>query len=192
MRGGHSGCDIQEGRANSIKLLVRTLLRVPATSLQLFEISGGSKRNAIPREAAAIVVGPVGTLEALKTASADVASEAQAESCEPDVTVRVEREPDAPQPTCISPNDTERILQALTAIPSGVLGMHPKVSALVETSNNVSTMTTKIRESQIAIAAGMLSSSPSDSRKRETFDQLAAIGRLAGAKVALGRQSPGW
>ena len=192
LRGGHSGCDIHEGRANAIKLLVRTLLRVPAASLQLIDISGGSKRNAIPREATAIVVGPVGTLEALKAASADVASEAKAESCEPDVTVRAEREPDVPQPTCASPNDTDRILQALTAIPSGVLGMHPKVSALVETSNNVSTMATEIRESHIVISVGMLSRSSSDSRKREMFDQLAAIGRLSGAKVARGNEYPGW
>lgn len=192
LRGGHSGCDIHEGRANAIKLLVRTLLRDPVTSLQLFDISGGSKRNAIPREAAAIVVGPVGTLEALKTASADVASEAKAESCEPDVTVRVEREPDVPRPIYVSPNDTERILRALAALPSGVLGMHPKAPELVETSNNVSTITTEIRGSQIVITVGMLSRSSSGSRKRETLDQLAAIGRLAGAKVATHNEYPGW
>jgi len=118
LRGGHSGCDIHEGRANAIKLLVRTLLRAPDASLQLIDISGGSKRNAIPREAAAVVVGPVGTLEALKTASADVASEAKAESSEPGTSVRVEREPDVSRPIYVSPSDTERNSSSRSEIPS--------------------------------------------------------------------------
>jgi dipeptidase D len=62
LRGGHSGVEIHEGRANAIKLLARMLRRAPAGSLQLLEIFGGSKRNAIPREAVALVAGPSGSL----------------------------------------------------------------------------------------------------------------------------------
>jgi len=79
LRGGHSGGDIHEGRSNAIKLLVRTLLYSKAKGSLLASITGGSKRNAIPREAVAIVAGPVGTLDAVKLAAGIVAEEAKVE-----------------------------------------------------------------------------------------------------------------
>lgn len=192
LRGGHSGGDIHESRANAIKLLVRTLLRTPAGSLQLVELSGGSKRNAIPREALAVVAGSAGTLEALKQAGADVAREAMAESCEPEVSIHVESMPGDPQPMSVTARDARQILTTLAALPSGVLGMHPKVAGLVETSNNLSTVAMNMRGSQAFIEVGMLARSSSGTRMREALDQLAAIGRLAGANIATANGYPGW
>lgn len=192
LRGGHSGGDIHEGRANAIKLLVRTLLRAPAGSLQLVEISGGSKRNAIPREALAVVAGSAGVLETLQQAGADVAREAIAESFEPEVSIHVESMPGDPRPMSVTAGDTTQILTALAALPSGVLGMHPKVAGLVETSNNLSTIAMNMRGSQAVIEVGSLSRSSSASRMRETVDQLAALGRLAGADISTANGYPGW
>lgn len=58
LRGGHSGCDIHTGRANAIKVMARVLAKLPQNTspFQLAEIRGGSIRNAIPREAVAILV----------------------------------------------------------------------------------------------------------------------------------------
>ncbi len=192
LRGGHSGGDIHEGRANAIKLLVRTLLRAPAGSLQLVEISGGSKRNAIPREGLAVVAGSAGSLETLQHAAAEVAREAIAESFEPEVSIHVESMPDNALPMSVTTSDTKQILTALAALPSGVLGMHPKVAGLVETSNNVSTIAMNMRGSQAVIEVGLLARSSSGSRMHETLDQLAAIGRLAGAKISTANGYPGW
>ena len=62
LRGGHSGGDIHENRGNANQLLARMLRRVPG--LGLAEISGGNLRNAIPREAHAIVAADRADLDA--------------------------------------------------------------------------------------------------------------------------------
>lgn len=52
LKGGHSGMDINEGRGNSIKILGRLLYELDKElDLNIHSISGGSKNNAIPREA---------------------------------------------------------------------------------------------------------------------------------------------
>ena len=59
LKGGHSGMDINLGRANANKVM-NTLLLMAAEKygLRLAYINGGSLRNAIPREAEAIVIVP--------------------------------------------------------------------------------------------------------------------------------------
>ena len=192
LRGGHSGVDIHEGRGNAIKLLARTLLREDRHSLQLMDVSGGSKRNAIPREATAVFASSAGSHEMLRKAGADVTLEAMGESFEPDVAVRIERVRTDATPVGIGASDTERVLAALASLPSGVLGMHPKVAGLVETSNNISTIMAKAQGSHIVIDLGMLPRSSSASRMRDSLDQLGALGRLTGAKVSTGNAYPGW
>src|SRR5690606_4818046 len=59
LRGGHSGIHIHEGRGHAIKLLVRVLHALaPACGLRLVSLQGGTARNALPREAFAIVALP--------------------------------------------------------------------------------------------------------------------------------------
>jgi len=194
LRGGHSGCDIHEGRANAIKLLTRVLSRASSRDLRLLTISGGSKRNAIPREATATVAGPPGLADDLKKSAADVARESLVESGEPTVNIDIRADQsNAPSPrTTVSAQDTIRLLSTLYALPSGVLGMHPKVFGLVETSNNLSTIETKAGASQTNITAGLLSRSSSPSRIREVLDQLASIGRLSAAAISTANEYPGW
>lgn len=191
LRGGHSGSDIHEGRANAIKLLVRTLRQSAVEGLRLATIQGGSKRNAIPREAEVIVVGPAGTLDALRMAAAIVTEEAKAESLEPNPVISVDAPGEAPG-AALSVTDTSRLLGALMALPSGVLGMHPKIAGLVETSNNLSTIETEARDGRIIITAGTLSRSSSESRKREVLDQIACIGGMGGAAASTANEYPGW
>jgi len=192
LRGGHSGVDIHEGRSNAIKLLIRTLLRPQCESLQLLEISGGSKRNAIPREAMAVVADPADFLRSLQRAAAEISREASGESYEPEVTIRAEAISGGVATIGLGSNETATVLSALAALPSGVIGMHPKAPSLVETSNNVSTFAMSLRDSQVLIELGMLPRSSSASRMRETLDQLAAVGELAGARVTFDNSYPGW
>jgi len=190
LRGGHSGCDIHENRANAIKLLVRTLMKVPRGSLQLATLSGGSMRNAIPREAHAVVAGPAGTRQALEEAARTVRREAVAESFEENIAVRVE--PAGRPQGLAAAEDTGRLLDALAAVPSGVIGMHPKIPTLVQTSNNLSTVTSTEKSGNLEIVAGTLSRSSSASCLQTVTDQIAAIGRLSGAGVKFGNEYPGW
>jgi dipeptidase D len=129
LRGGHSGGDIHENRGNAIKALVRTLTTAGIDGLQIVTINGGSKRNAIPREAAAVVAGPKGLCAALQTAARTVRDALAHESAEPNPAIQVDSVDRQEAALGLSAADTQRLVLALTAIPSGVLEMHRQVVA---------------------------------------------------------------
>lgn len=188
LRGGHSGGDIHEGRGNAIKLLVRTLRRA-GIGLRLVEFEGGSMRNAIPREAHAIVAIPEANVAMLKDAAAEIQSQGRSESFEAGLTIAVET---AAADAAISPEDTRRWLDAMTAIPDGVMGMHPKVPELVETSNNNSTVVFERKADRLKLKLGTLTRSSSDTRVEVAKDQIAAIAVISGAELLHANQYPGW
>ena len=191
LRGGHSGGDIHESRGCANKLLVRTLIRSKFGDLRINSINGGSKRNAISREAVATVSGPPGLKNSLESAAKTVQQQAIDESVEPNaaVTVKVVDEKDG---RAISQEDTQRLITTLAAIPHGVMGMHPKVAGLVQTSNNLGIIKSEPAGNNLLVKAANLSRSSSESRIDETLDQLAAIGKLSGANITTGNRYPGW
>lgn len=192
LRGGHSGTEIHENRGSAIKLLIRTLLRCAASGLQVSDIRGGSKRNAIPREASALVAGPAGSLDALRTAADQVRAQALTESAEPNLVISVERHECEKTHAWLSAEDTRRLLACLAALPQGVLGMSPAVPGLVQTSNNVSTVGCRRDGSATVVEVGTLSRSSNASCLDNTCEQIAAIARLAGGSVETGNEYPGW
>jgi dipeptidase D len=193
LRGGHSGGDIHENRANANKVLTRTLLRVPR-GLRIIAINGGSKRNVIPREASALVCGPKRILPALGTAGPQVRAEVLAESDETNLQIKIDTVAGEQTRTALSLADTRRLLTALAALPQGVLGMHPKMLGLVQTSNNAATISSERSAdgNTLKVVAGTLERSSAQSLLHVTRDQIEAVGRLAGAQVESGNEYPGW
>lgn len=200
LRGGHSGGDIHENRGNAIKLLAATLLRSGIDGLRIGSLSGGSKRNAIPREAHADVFAAApGAVDALRKAASAVCAEAQDASSEPDISIDVRpvdrsARGEQGERSVLSAVDSRRVLSALAALPSGVLGMSPTVPGLVQTSNNVSTVVWSRGEDgrRVGVEIGTLSRSSSSPWMESTLEQIAAVGRLAGASVSTGNGYPGW
>ena len=194
LRGGHSGSDIHENRGNAIKLLGRTLRQESANMVRLASINGGQLRNAIPRDAEAVVLGPSAVFEVLQAAAQEVAAEAIGESAEENLGIRVEHVPLADAPGVLSAEQTQRLLSVVAALPDGVLGMHPDIGGLVETSNNVATVKGNSGEGSgmMRVEIGTLCRSSSTSRKRAAVGQIAAVGRLAGAMATEGNDYPGW
>lgn len=190
LRGGHSGVDIHEGRGSAIKLLARTLLGSGAADFRIVAFAAGSKRNAIPREASAIVVGPKGLIARLHDAGARVTAEGKAESHEPGLDISVAAGGGVNHALPVA--RTAALLSTLAALPHGVLGMHPTVAGLVETSNNVSTVEWEDKNGMAQIHVGNLSRSSSASRLAEVVAQIAAIAQLAGATSQTGNDYPGW
>ena len=189
LRGGHSGGEIHEGRGNAIKLLGKVLTRGGGHDLRIAGMTGGSKRNAIPREAHADVAGPAGLMKRLAEAAKAVEGETKADSFESGVQISVET---GKMERAAAAKATAESMEAAATLQSGVLGMHPKVPNLVQTSNNVSTVESKESGGSLEIVVGCLSRSSSGSRLEETKAQLSAIGTLAGAAVETGNQYPGW
>ena len=190
LRGGHSGTDIQKGRGNAIQILgqaVRTLISaIPGVRLSTFQ--GGSKRNAIAREAEAVVLIPEDRLHQAGELASLVAKEViQALSpVEPDLKITLE--PAAGNFRAIHAAQTSRILDTLLAMPHGVLRMSSDIDGLVETSTNLATVVME----DGTLVVGTSQRSLIESAKKEAIRKVQASLRLGGFSVKSGAGYPGW
>jgi dipeptidase D len=193
LRGGHSGVDIHENRGNAVKFLLRTLNAVRQKGIEfgLVSIAGGSKHNAIPREADAVLRVSKGNQNALLAAVNEAARMLKEEFGEIDPNQKVEcvtlKDEETNRKVWIR-FDNERILDALLACPHGVLAMSRAVPGLVETSNNLAVVTTD-GDSLKVTTSSRSSVMPS---LKATTEQIAAAFRLGGAQVDLRDGYPGW
>ena len=198
LRGGHSGCDIHENRGNAIKLLGRVLRGAGLEDLQIASISGGSMRNAIPREAHAIVACTPAGMRQLQQRAESIVEAGRGESVEPELTIRVESQEGenagegARPKDLLTAEDTRRLLRALAAIPSGVVAMHPEIPGLVQTSNNLSTIRSSDERGRRRVSVGCLTRSSLGVSVDCVADGLVAIGELSGAKATHANGYPGW
>lgn len=190
LKGGHSGSDIHLGRGNANKILDRFLTDVfRKYDLYLCEIEGGNLRNAIAREAYAVVALPEADKHALRSALNVFASEVQAEYSvtEPDLQLVMETE--APRKKAIDKDTAKRLLQALYAAPHGVFAMSQDIPGLVETSTNLASVKMK-PGNVIRIETSQRSSI--NSAKQNIADMVRTVFDMAGAQVSSGDGYPGW
>ena len=190
LKGGHSGGDIHLGRANANKLLARFLNRVRKThDLYLCEIDGGNLRNAIAREAYALIAIPEADKHALRTELNLFAAEVEAEyaTSDPNIEFILESEPASGK--AIDPDTTRRLLQTLQALPHGVMAMSQDIPDLVETSTNLASVKMK-PENIIRIETSQRSSIAS--AKEDIATTVRTVFELAGAAVSHSEGYPGW
>ncbi len=144
LRGGHSGVDIHENRGNAVKFLARCIKAVAdaGVKVDIVSLDGGSKHNAIPREADGVVLVPSARADEARSAIAATAASLKEEfgAIDPKASVAVSPAPAAGQP--LSAADRDRVLRTLLACPHGVLAMSRAVPGLVETSNNLAVVAT--------------------------------------------------
>ncbi len=188
LKGGHSGGDIHIGRANAIKLLARTLQALQPLSPCITAIQGGSKRNAIPREAELTLVIPQAAVAKAQAVVARCEQEFQNEYKVTDGGVRLVLESTGTPQTVYTKALAKKLLQALMALPHGVIQMSADIEDLVETSTNLATV---VSDAQ-TIVIGTNQRSSVDSAKRYIAGSVAAGFQLAGAKVAQTDGYPGW
>lgn len=189
--GGHSGDDINKGRANAVQLLARFLndcLSSADFKLSLCCIDGGNKRNAIARESSATVA-LTGDEAAFKSDwdsfSADVKGEYSV--TEPDLSFALESVP-APAFT-FDTDSAMRIVRGLYAAPHGVLAMSADIPGLVETSTNLASV--KVLEGN-KVRVGTSQRSSITSARRAAAAKVEASFLLAGAEVTHEGEYPGW
>ena len=187
--GGHSGDDINKGRANANKLLTRFLFDIMQhTDLRIAHIDGGNLRNAIAREATATIVVPSGYKEQLRLRFNLLAAEIEREydDIEKDMRLSLESAP-LPEET-LSQNISEKLVLALYACPHGVFAMSKDMPGLVETSTNLASV--KLKDEYIEINTSQRSSV--ESQKHNLKNMVEASLRLAGAQTTHGDGYPGW
>ncbi|TCO09915.1 aminoacyl-histidine dipeptidase [Natronoflexus pectinivorans] len=189
LKGGHSGLDINRGRANANKLLFRFIKHaVIHLGARLADVDGGSLRNAIPREAFAVLTVPkeevVGFVEEIHSFEVKFCQEYS--TAEPDLSFKVEE-------TNIPAFVMEEIVQddlinAIQACPNGVIRMSADMEGLVETSLNLAIVKTEGHE----VKALALLRSSVESSKEDLESSLESLFRLAGAEIWFDGHYPGW
>ena len=188
-KGGHSGCDINLQRANAIKLLFRFLKDAVANyEARLAYVEGGSLRNAIPREASAIITIPADGLDEMKQLVADYEDLfiREFDGVEDNISFTAE---DVECPKTELPEDTQDFLiHAITLCPHGVYRMIPEMPDIVETSNNLAMI--GMENNQITVMC--LTRSSVESRKEELRQIIQSAFALAGAETEFTGSYPGW
>ncbi len=189
LQGGHSGMDIHKGLGNANKIMNRLLFYgMENFDLQVAEIDGGSLRNAIPRESFAIVAVKSSKKIAFETEFAQWGETIKSELSvnEPDLTISLEWKE---APSKVMPKDTQaKLIRAIYAAHNGVYAMSAAIADLVETSNNVARIAVKNGEIKI----GCLTRSSVNSAKMDLASALKSAFELAGCKVSLDGEYPGW
>ena len=190
LKGGHSGDEINKGLGNSNKILTRFLWNATNNfKIRLSTFDGGNLRNAIPREANALVVVPNKHVEDFKDYfnkySIDVKNELS--FTEPNLELSIE---DTYLPKDVIDKDTQyKLLNALYACPHGVIAMSQDMPGLVETSTNLASVKF-IEGKKILVSTSQRSSI--DSSKEDIAAMVESVFRLADVKVEHSDGYPGW
>ena len=188
-KGGHSGCDIHLQRANANKLLFRFLKDAVANfEARLATVEGGSLRNAIPREASAVITVPAEGVDEVMDLVAEYEDLFVTEYDGVEDNIRFTAE-EVTCPTTELPEDVQDFLiHAITACPHGVYRVIPEMPDVVETSNNLAMLTT----ADNCITVMCLTRSSVESRKEELQEIIQSVFALAGAEVEFSGSYPGW
>ena len=190
LKGGHSGGDIHLGRGNANKLLNRFLNRTfKKYDAYLCEIDGGNLRNAIAREAHAVIAIPEADKHALRTDLNVFAAQAEAEYTVADPDLQFTLESENPRAKAIDKDTAKRLLQALYAAPHGVYAMSQDIPGLVETSTNLASV--KMKPGNI-IRIETSQRSSTESSKQDIATMVRTVFEMAGASVSFGDGYPGW
>ena len=149
LMGGHSGDDINKGRANANQLIVWFLARIwPQTDIQLSAINGGNLRNAIAREAEAVLVIPMSYKEQIRIEWNNYVAQMENVFGEIEKDLRMDLETTDMPETCIPSDKAYRLIMALCECPHGMIAMSKEMPGLVETSTNLASIKMKSVESQ--------------------------------------------
>ena len=189
LRGGHSGLEINEGRANANKQMVRFVRKAVATlGVRLATWHGGNMRNAIPFKAEVVLALPQTQVEALKQAVEQfrdlVADEFK--TIENNVEMYVE---EVALPSTVLPVEIQdNLIDAIYACHNGVVRMIPVYPDVVETSSNLAIIDIENGKAVIKI----LARSSREDTKEYVCTQLESCFSMAGMKVEFSGSYGGW
>jgi len=185
--GGHSGVEIDKGRANANMLMGRLLYAAQKkTQLRLVSVAGGNKDNAIPRESQALLL--TENVDALRAVVAEMEATFQHEyrSTDPGVAVTVENASTDQLP--MDEASTLKAITLLTCMPDGVQVMSPDIAGLVQTSLNLGILTTEEKELQ----ASFCIRSSVATQKQMLVNRIACLMQLMGGCIDISGDYPAW
>src|ERR1700690_3183244 len=189
LKGGHSGVDIHQGRGNSLRIMGGVLQGLlDRLSIEIAEINGGSAQNAIPREAAALVLVDASRENELKSLvpTAEAAYRCGLGGFDSGLQIPAEK---AERPAkVLNASDAKQTVALVASLHHGVLAMSPDVAGLVQTSTNLAIVNTRgdvveiVTSQRSAIESSMLAAAR----------MVATVCGLAGFEVEHAGKYPGW
>ena len=187
LKGGHSGVEINQNRANANKIMGEFMSRIQALMpLCLTSFSGGSKDNAIPRSCQATLVAMGINLERINGIAEALQTEIRETYDEPDATVQA-FDVDALGGNALTTECTAKVIALLCTAPNGVQKMSTDIEGLVQTSLNMGiaklgngmSMTFSVRSSVNA-------------EKEELLQKLRELAEFYGAGYSQMGEYPAW
>ncbi|MDG4945541.1 aminoacyl-histidine dipeptidase [Weeksellaceae bacterium KMM 9713] len=188
LNGGHSGMEIHKGLGNSNKILGRLLCSI-SKEYRIAEVKGGGLRNAIPREAWAMVIIDNSDVAEVSREIEKAAWEIKKdfEDVDPDLTIHIDAEVAAPA-KALSKEDSRKFTQMIYALHNGVYKMSADIPDLVEASNNVARVELKDGKAEVQ----NLTRSSVESSKEEVANKLKEAFDTAGFETVFSGSYPGW
>jgi len=189
LTGGHSGVDIQKGRANANKLMNRLLWELSKDfSIEIATIDGGSLRNALPRESVAEIVLDKKKHNELKEAVTKFEKTIKAEHSFTDASLEVKLENTVAVRNVMNADFQYKFLRSMYACPNGIYRMTPEIEGLVQTSNNIAKVL--VKEGKLSVQC--LTRSSVDTEKTDLANAITSAFELIGASIEFGGNYPGW
>lgn len=194
LKGGHSGLEIRLARANAIKILGRVLNELQKINFSIAKLNAGKLRNAIPREAEAIIYLNDSNEKNAQDIINNFQKLASNEFKKSDKDLKITLQKITSKDLADSENKvftkilSKKIINTLLALPNGVISWSQDIPDLVETSTNVATI--KISGNELIIGTSQRSSI--ESAKKYAAKSTAAVFDLASAEIKTTDGYPGW
>lgn len=190
LKGGHSGDDIEKGLGNANKILNRLLWNAAKDyKLRLSDFNGGNLRNAIPREASAIITIPAAHKKVFESICELFELTTKEELFLTDPGIKITVDPIPLPDFIIDKKSQQRLLNSIYACPHGIYAMSHEMEDLVETSTNLASVKF-VNNNIIQVTTSQRSSV--DSSLKDIASMVRNVFRLAGAKVTHTGGYPGW
>ena len=187
LKGGHSGVEINQNRANANKVMGEFMGRIQALMpLCLTSFSGGSKDNAIPRSCQATMVAMGIGLERINDIAQKLQDEVRATYDEPDATVQA-FDVDALGGNALTTECTAKVIALLNSVPNGVQKMSSDIEGLVQTSLNLG-----IAKLGKGMSLTLSVRSSVNSEKEELLQRLRDLADFYGASYSQMGEYPAW
>ncbi|GHU33077.1 aminoacyl-histidine dipeptidase [Betaproteobacteria bacterium] len=191
LRGGHSGVNIHEGRGNAIKLLVRALRAIERRwPLSIASLHGGTARNALPREAGAVIAAPREAISGVTDLLAELQTDFREELAGIDGEVALYSTPCASGEIARVMSSVEQAswLASLHAAPQGVRRMSLRAPGVVETSDNLGIVDLTPEGGECSFMVRSLV----DSAGEELAEEIVSLFTLSGSVAETSGHYPGW
>jgi dipeptidase D len=187
--GGHSGMDIHLGRGNANKLLNRFLYHIHSlTEIQLISFDGGSLRNAIPREAKAVIAINKEQIQWLSEELNNYMAILKSEYGAIEPSFRMEISDSSSAEKAVHTDDFQKILNTIYAVQNAVFRMSPEIDGLVEASSSLA----RVIVAEGKFVTQSLQRSSVESSKDDVANSVRAAFESMGCAVVQTGDYPGW